>query len=84
MHLLQQDRLNVPLKNNIVLWHDFAYGDTYEIHFNDANEFEAAYRYRGQVGAEPALVYYSVDSIPTHHRGYIDKLVWQQHAHGPK
>lgn len=84
MPLLQQDHLNP--KNNIVLWHDFAYGDTYEIHFSDSREFEAAYRYRGQVGAEPAMVYYSVDSIPTHHRGHIDKLVWAQHtkAHGPK
>lgn len=79
--MLQQNH-NVTSKNNVVLWHDFKYGDTYEIHFTEEHEFEAAYRYRGQVGAEPAIVYYSVDSIPTHHRGQIDRLVWSQHAKG--
>lgn len=70
--------------NNIVLWHDFNYGDTYELHFNAENELEAAHRYRGQVGAEPATIYYSVDSIPSHHRGEIDRLVWKRHIDGSK
>jgi hypothetical protein len=67
-------------KNNVTFWHDFKYGDTYEIYFTETDEFEVAYRHRGQVGAEPALAYHSIDSIPAHHRREIDQIVWKRHT----
>jgi hypothetical protein len=61
------------------MYHDLRYGDTYEIHFNDQHQFEAAYRYRGQVGIDPIL-YDSLSSIPSHHQRAIEDIIWKYGA----
>jgi hypothetical protein len=65
------------------MYHDFRYGDTFEIHFTGEHQFEAAYRYRGQVGVEP-IFYENIDDIPAHHQKAVEDIVWKYGARHAK